>query len=247
MTDFTLEPDELEPTRPAQPLTPETLAALLHEPALPVLRRCLRRLGQDRCAVLLAETLAVEAQGGCLQQDGQRRTPGGTFLRLAKTACTYAERGAIFYGQPLRPTRPAYVDRRPPISVVPLTELWLTWPTDLRKGGGRVKVVLTGRPKETLEQEDYVICQLESKAPENYPRGLPVPPAQGLVWTVLIARPQWLRVASALRRDREDILIIEGQPCQVETALFLYATNVLTKAQQRAKAAQQRHTALASS
>ena len=202
-------------------------------------------MGQDRCAALLADTLTVEAQGGCLRLDnGQRRTRGGTFLRLAKTSCSRQERAAIFYAPP-RPPHPPRVDLRPPVSMVPLTEVCLTWPRDLRKGGGSVKVVLTGRPTETLEQEDYILLQLESKAPQQYPRGLPVPPAQGLVWTVLIARPQWLRVAPALRRDREDILIIEGQPCQVETSLFLYATNVITKAQQRAKAAQQRHAALA--
>jgi hypothetical protein len=227
-------------------LTAAALADILGETeAAPcrTLHRCLHRLGEDRCAALLAETLAVEAQGGCLRRDnGQRRTPGGTFLRLARDACTPVERAEIFFygsrhGPPPHPPR---VDWRLPVSVVPLQEVWPTWPTDLRKGGAKVKVVLTGRPKETLEQEDYVILQLESPPPQQYPRGLPVPPTQGMLWTVLIARPQWLRVASALRRDREDLLIIEGQPCQVETSLFLYATNVITKAQQRAKAAGQR-------
>ena len=46
-------------------------AAVLAEPEVALLARCLRQLGEARCAALLAETLAREAQGGCLRRDGR--------------------------------------------------------------------------------------------------------------------------------------------------------------------------------
>ena len=64
-------------------LTVETLAAILQEPQVPLLRQVLRTLGQDRCAAILADTLACEARGGMPTQDGtRRRTPGGGLCQL---------------------------------------------------------------------------------------------------------------------------------------------------------------------
>jgi hypothetical protein len=59
-------------------LTVETLAEILQEPKVPLLRQVLRTLGQDRCAALLADTLTCEASGGMRTKDGtRRRTRGG--------------------------------------------------------------------------------------------------------------------------------------------------------------------------
>jgi PHAX RNA-binding domain len=58
-------------------LTVETLAEILQEPKVPLLRQVLRTLGQDRCAALLADTLTCEARGGMRTQDGTRRRPPG--------------------------------------------------------------------------------------------------------------------------------------------------------------------------
>ena len=135
----------------------------------------------------------MEAQGGLLRQDGHRRTPGGTFFAIARRHCPPGDWRRLSLNTARRP----HVDRRPPVCGVPLTELWSAWPADMRKGGGKVKVVLTGRPKETLEPEGYVMLQMESTAPE-LPARLAGAPAQGLVWTVLIARPQWQAVTPAL-------------------------------------------------
>ena len=103
-----------------------------------------------------------------------------------------------------------------------------------------MKMVLTGRPKETIERDGYVVAHMESTAPKNCPRGLPTPPTQGMTWMVLIAERQWRAVTPALRQDKEDRLIVEGQPCQVDGNNILYATSVVTMGQQRAKKEAQR-------
>jgi len=82
-------------------LTAEQLAAALQEPHVPLLRRVLERLGQERCATLLTETLALEAQGGLRimhrkKHKRRRRTPGGVFLFLVKKFSTKQERVWIF-------------------------------------------------------------------------------------------------------------------------------------------------------
>jgi hypothetical protein len=120
-----------------------------------------------------------------------------------------------------------------------LAEVLAQIPTDLMQGGANVKVVLTGRPKETQEKDTYIVLRLASQPPKNVPKGLPLPPADGLTWTALIARKQWQTVAPALRQDPEDILVIEGQPCQQAGALVLYAGMVTTKNLQRARKEEQ--------
>jgi PHAX RNA-binding domain len=82
-------------------LTTAQLAATLQEPHIPLLHRVLERLGQERCATLLAETLALEAQGGLRilhrkKHKRRRRTPGGVFLFLVKKFSTKQERAWIF-------------------------------------------------------------------------------------------------------------------------------------------------------
>jgi PHAX RNA-binding domain len=80
-------------------LTVETLAEILQEPKVPLLRQVLRTVGPDRCAALLADTLACEASGGMLTKDGtRRRTPGGVFLQLVKERATRQERHPVVAG-----------------------------------------------------------------------------------------------------------------------------------------------------
>jgi len=87
-------------------LTVEQLAEILQEPKVPLLRQVLRTLGQERCAALLAETLACEANGGLLTQDGtRRRTPGGVFFQLVKKRATRQERHRLFYAPTPQPSK----------------------------------------------------------------------------------------------------------------------------------------------
>ena len=61
------------------------------------IRRVVQTLGAERARALLAEALAVEAQGGMLLLDGsRRRTLGGVFFQLVREQTTGQERRAIF-------------------------------------------------------------------------------------------------------------------------------------------------------
>ena len=79
----------------------ETAAGPRHQ-----LGRVVAVLGAERARALLAETLAVEEQGGLLLPDGsRRRTPGGVFFHLVRTRATPAEVGRIFPPRPRPPGR----------------------------------------------------------------------------------------------------------------------------------------------
>ena len=214
------------PTVPASCLTVEEIADLLGEaeprPCAQI-AQLMTRLGPIAMTVLVEAVLSIEVQGGMLTAAGRRRTPGGILL--------YLTQGRVWHPAVTRPAPPA-----PPL---PLAEALAQIPDDLMKGVANVKVVLTGRPKETLDRGEYVVLHLDSPGPKNVPRGLPIPPTDGLTWTVLIARKLWHNVATALRQDKEDILVLEGQPCQQAGVLVLYATQVTTKNLQRARKEQQ--------
>jgi len=78
-------------------LTVETLAEILQEPKVPLLRQVLRTVGPERCAAILADTLSCEASGGMLTKDSTwHRTPGGVFFQLVKERATRQERQRLF-------------------------------------------------------------------------------------------------------------------------------------------------------
>jgi PHAX RNA-binding domain len=148
-------------------LTTEQLAEVLQEPEQGLLARALTVLGQERCAALLAETLAIEGQGGMLTMTGRRRrTPGGVFFALAKQQCTSRERHRLFAPRPAKPAQ-----RQPPPVPVEAAPLVLT--LDLWKGLKRMavtatlKLVLRDLP-ETRESNGLVYMALT-----NEPKGLP--------------------------------------------------------------------------
>lgn len=210
-------------------LTVEEIAALLGETdAQPniELRALMKRLGPLAMTALVDAVLKIEDQGGIPLSHGRRRTPGGVLFFLTRG------------GQWSRSWQnPAKADTRPP---APLAAVVSTFPSDLMRGGATVKVVLVGRPKATSDQGAYVLFALEGKAPQSYPKGLPTPSPTPTIWTVLVARKQWLAVASVLRADKEDKLVIEGYPCQEQGKLLLYAVQVVTQGQQRARKETQR-------
>src|SRR6266704_1093302 len=78
-------------------LTVDHLAQVLQESNVHLLTQVLRMLGQDRCRVILEDTLQCEANGGMLRRDGtHRRTPGGVFFQLVKERVTPPARRRLF-------------------------------------------------------------------------------------------------------------------------------------------------------
>jgi hypothetical protein len=221
-------------------LTVETLAAILQEPKVPLLRQVLRTLGQDRCAALLADTLACEASGGMHTKDGtRRRTPGGVFFQLVMAQATPKERQRLFYrARPQPPKAPA--PGRPP---APPQEL--TWAEvqaivqTLPPGEATVKLTLIGRPAlEAIQtRPTYIALRLQGKEPGPLPKGLPpVPDQHPITWLVVIALRQWNRVKDSLEVHADDTLIIEGHPVVAGDGTHgLFAQNCTSTVQQRAK------------
>jgi len=162
-------------------LTGETLAEILQEPKVPLLRQVLRTLGQDRCAAILADTLTSEANGGMLTKDGtRRRTPGGVFFHLVKERATRQECHRLFYTQRPRqhPTPTSAPPQAPPQA--PTWEEVQALVQTLPQGEATVKLTLIGRPALDAIQTrpTYVALRMQGKAPGPLPKGLPPVPDQ---------------------------------------------------------------------
>jgi Phosphorylated adapter RNA export protein, RNA-binding domain len=221
-------------------LTVEKLAEILQEPKVPLLRQVLRTLGQDRCAAILADTLACEACGGMRTKDGtRRRTPGGVFFQLVKERVTPKERQRLFDrprpGQP-QPPVPAPSPAQPP---PPTWEEVRALVQTLPQGEATVKLTLIGRPAlEAIQtRPTYVAFRMQGKAPGPLPKGLPpVPDQQPITWLVVIALRQWNRVQDSMAAHADDTLIIEGHPVVAgDGTHVLLAQTCTSKVQQREK------------
>jgi hypothetical protein len=224
----------------SDPLTVDTLAAVLQEPNVPLLRQVMRVLGADRTTALLTAALQCEAAGGMLTRDGtRRRTPGGTFLQLMKDRVTSRQRWWLFAPKPARPRRRPPPDPQTPTweDVQPLVEHLAT----TRAGEARImKLTLIGRPGKIETRKDCVLLRMQGKAPTNFPKGLPPVPKQApLTWSVMVALRQWNRVKGSLTADKEDQLIIEGYPAMQGTEHVLLAQSCTSVAVQRAQKAAQ--------
>jgi len=229
------------------------IAAVLGETMPPPVRtitRVVDRLGPDRARALLGQALTIEASGGVLLPDGRRRTPGGTFLFLVRTAPDLStdDRASIFpkAGYHARGAGSATPASATPTPAAPAPVAWTddtyrTLTQQLQHDVGRlttVKITVIGRPGTAVDQGQAVVLALTSEKVPDLPKGLPEPPA-GTRYTVFIARKPWSKVAEALAADAEDAAIIEGYAAldpRVE-GIAVYATSATTKRLQAAKRA----------
>ena len=220
-------------------------------PPVRIITRAVDRLGPDRARALLGQALTSEASGGLVLPDGRRRTPGGTFLFLVRTAPDLStdDRAYIFpkagyHAQGAGRGTPT------PASPAPAAPAPLVWTDDTYRAltqqlqqdkPGRataVKITVIGRPGTAVEQGQAVVVVLVSEKVPDLPKGLPEPPA-GTRYTVFVARKPWTKVAEALAADPEDAAIIEGYAAldpRVE-GIAIYATSATTKRLQAAKRA----------
>jgi len=232
------------------------IAAVLGETMPPPIRtitRVVDRLGPDRARALLGQALTSEASGGLVLPDGRRRTPGGTFLFLVRTAPDLStdDRASIF---PKAGYHAQGAGRGTPASAspAPTASAPLVWTDDTYRAlaqqlqqdnEGRattVKITVIGRPGAAVEQGTAVVLALVSEKVPDLPKGLPEPPT-GTRYTVFVARKPWAKVAEALATDPEDAAIIEGYAAldpRVE-GIAVYATSATTKRLQAAKRAAQ--------
>jgi len=227
------------------------IAAVLGETMPPPVRtitRVVDRLGPDRARALLGQALTSEASGGLVLPDGRRRTPGGTFLFLVRTAPDLStdDRASIFpkagyHVQGAGRGTPASASPAPP------TPALLAWTDDTYRAlapqlqqdtPGRataVKITVIGRPGTAVEQGQAIVVALTNEKVPDLPQGLPEPPA-GTHYTVFVARKPWTKAAEALAADPEDAAIIEGYAAldpRVE-GIAVYAISATTKRLQTA-------------
>ena len=222
-------------------LTAETLAEVLQEPNVLLLKQVLRVLGEERCIDLLTETLTLEANGGMPTRAGDRqRTPGGAFIQLVRDRTTPKERWRLFPGPaqhqtPYRPQAPSWDE------IQMIIEILKAEPPGEAKG---MKATLVGRPGKVDTRQTCVVFRMQGRPPGPLPKGLPpIPNTPPLTWTVIVALRQWNRVKDSLSSNADDQLIIEGYPMLQDTQPVLLAQSCVSMQQQRAQKQAQQATA----
>jgi hypothetical protein len=222
---------------PLAPLTAEHLAAVLQEPEVALLANTLDCLGPTRTAAILAETLALEANGGLwLQTKQRRRTPGGVFFFLVMQQCTFRERRRLFWRR---------TDGGQATSTVPQRTTWpqitAILPTLFPAEASTMKLTLIGRPGNVEIQGQTAVFRLKGKAPGPLAQGLPpLPTGPPMTWTVLVGLKQWNRVKNSLKQHPDDRLICEGYPVMHGVEPVMFVQSCLSMVQQRAKQEAQR-------
>jgi len=223
--------------------------------------RIVRTIGSQRAQAFVAQALEVEAGGGLLLPDGRRkRTLGGVFFHLVRTALSDEERQRIWppiTWKERKHQRKAQAQPAGATATVPATPLpsfqWadaapvIAAITEHVGAARTVKVTLIGRPGQVVERQGVIVLGLRSTSTPALPKGLPAPPATPTTYMVFVSQKQWRTVAGALSNP-DDALIIEGYPTADPrfAGITVYATNVTTKLLQQAKrqhqAAPERHT-----
>ncbi len=101
--------------RPSKRLDPvaQRIAAALGETTpqpLAHIGRLVAIVGEERVLRFLERAHDVERESGLLRPDGNRRTLGGVFFKLAKEQTSAEERKLVWPPKPRRPKRPATAD-----------------------------------------------------------------------------------------------------------------------------------------
>jgi hypothetical protein len=181
----------------------------------------IRRQGVAWAHALQAEVATLEAQGGMLRPDGQRRTPGGEFLYLAYQRIRSrrsAERPTPSKPGPAQPL--VWTDRLEAVDEAVQTKGQLMG----------AKIELTGRPGSVSRRNETVVLVLEDSHFGPLPKTVPLPPAVPTRYIVYVAAKQWPPIEAALKNP-EDILIVNGY-CTYDEAgkgIAVLATHVTTK------------------
>ncbi len=236
-----------------EPFTPnETIATAVaditaqlqetHPPAAMQIRRIVEQVGVAAAYDFLQQTLAIEAQGGMLTADKQRRrTPGGVYFYLIRGQVTpdirrklwprpWTKRDKDRPPAPPETRRPfgrAHVEAdRPQNATAPkkgkaATGQPLPWEERLPLGqqalqaqgaATTVKITLVGRPAKTIARPDVVLLTLAAPKPPALPKGLPVLPETAVTVYLVYIARKQWDKVAAALEDPEDRLVIEGYP-----------------------------------
>lgn len=230
MTSPTEEPRTVSANGPS---SASELAMLLGETEdVPVatLGRLVDAKGIDWAVALLRKTMEVENAGGMMVRDGsRRRTPGGTYLFLAKRRMGIRALAKVFPEakevQDFLATRTTSVPRlrwndRDDVVQEALNE----------RGEAKVKITLTGKPNKVICRGDVYVLAMEQKSLPSLPKALPQPPKAPTLYSVYVAARQWRRISDAAR-DPTATVVIDGVPF-IDTktnTIAVFATNASIK------------------
>lgn len=188
------------------------IAKALAESKIQLIRRIIQVRGLDFAEELLAKTLEIEANGGLMVKEGdRRRTPGGVFLLLAKEQLTEEEQQRVF------PHMTAVQKRRVGAPQFPIFS-WENWPQTVgktlsKKGkASEVIVQVTGRVDGHIERrKDVVILSVEQRLDNlgSLPYGVPAVPdkLKAVTYTAFIAQWQWAAIEKQVRQPGAQIVI----------------------------------------
>jgi hypothetical protein len=198
----------------------QDIAKALKESNVMLIGKIINVIGPERTQAFLGEALELEANGGLLRKDGQRRTPGGTFFYHVRGKLPPVERRQLWGYAVKKKTTPSSRHKKPKDdtpTVPPLTwdqvqALFQEVKTEASEAK-TVKLTLIGRPGRVIQQPNCVVVSMKGKEPPSLPKGLPTPPPNSAVtWAVFIANKQWNAVQESITKNTDDQLIVEGYP-----------------------------------
>ena len=240
------------------------MATDLQEPNSWLIRSVAAMLGMEVVEAIFQRTQEIEAAGGMMTKQGdRRRTSGGVFFLLAREQMSARQRRKVF-GLPPNPlntrkqpkvksSTPQPAESRPhtPPPSQPIAKpepptleqaiglLRATLSIDPQKRGIAVmKTTVIGRPKQIKKLDACTLLVLGQKAPPAMPKGLPpLPDTSKATIAVFVANKQWEKVEAALKEDPTDEAIIEGYPVNdpKNQLTGVWAQSCTSKNLQRAK------------
>jgi hypothetical protein len=199
----------------------QRIAAQLEEPLLWLVENVVSVLGQERASDLLQQTLTIEAAGGEMTVQGdRRRTPRGVFLKLLKEQITPAEQERIFANGPRSKPKGMQEDgtlasNPPPLGPLPWDEarLEISRLVKLPLEKASVKITLVGRPSQVSKAKSCVVVAMKGSRPPSLPKGLPpAPDGSDFSYAVFISLRHWAKVAPVMAQDKDERLLVEGYP-----------------------------------
>ena len=235
------------------------MATELKEPNIWLMRSVAAMLGMEAFEAVYLRTLEIEAAGGMMTKEGdRRRTSGGVFFLLAREQMSARQRRKVFglppnplntKRQPKTPAttptptdqpKPAAAPKSPPLTLEQTVALLkATLSIDPQKRGIAVmKTTIIGRPKQIKKLDTCTLVVLGQKAPPVMPKGLPpMPDTSKATIAVFVANKQWEKVEAALKADPQDEAIIEGYPVNdpKNQLTGIWAQSCTSKNLQRAK------------
>lgn len=174
----------------------ERIIEELDEPNAAFIRRLVAVAGEDLAARCLQETHRLRtgeddgaaAGGPLLRRDGERRTPGGTFIYLMRGKMPPEQQRIFWPPTPRRPWR--------------LVHALAAELREKEKGEATMEIELTGRPQKLATRKGIVSAQFVTEPDEEaIPQGLPMPPDRSL-YLVLMEQKTYEPVAAAVKEGK---------------------------------------------